>query len=88
MADVAVEAVCFVPVDFAAAVKFVGLFGGVVEVVEFPLAHRVIDVARVHGEDFILGNTAVIYEVVEEFDAEAQPSAPGVVAVFVSSDRV
>lgn len=88
MADVAVEAVCFVPVDFASVVEFVGLFSRVVEVVEFPLAHRVIDVARIHGEDFIIGNTAFIDEIVEEFDAEAQPSAPGVVAVFVSSDRV
>ena len=45
MADVAVEAVGFVPVDFAAVVEFVGVFGRVVEVVEFPLAHGVIDVA-------------------------------------------
>ena len=69
LADVAVEAVCFVPVDFAAAVKFVGLFGRVVEVVEFPLAHRVIDVARVNGEDFIIGNTAIIDEIAKDFDA-------------------
>ena len=69
LADVAVEAVSFVPVDFAAAVKFIGLFGRVVEVVEFPLAHRITDVARVHGENFIIGNTAFIDEIGEEFDA-------------------
>lgn len=69
LADVAVEAVSFVPVDFATVAEFVGLFSLVVEVVEFPLAHRVTDVARVHGENFIIGNTAFIDEIGEEFDA-------------------
>lgn len=71
LADVAVEAVSFVPVDFAAVEELVGLFSRVVEVVELPLAHRVIDVARVHGENFIIGNTVFIDEIAEEFDAEA-----------------
>ncbi len=69
LADVAVEAVSFVPVDFATVAEFVGLFSLVVEVVEFPLAHRITDVARVHGENFIIGNTAFIDEIGEEFDA-------------------
>ena len=69
LADVAVEAVSFVPVDFATVAEFVGLFSLVVEVVEFPLAHRITDVARVHGENFIIVNTAFIDEIGEEFDA-------------------
>ncbi len=67
----AVEAVSLVPVDFATVVEFVGLFSRVVEVVEFPLAQWITDVARVHGENFILMNRAFIDKIAEEFDAEA-----------------
>lgn len=86
LADVAVETVGFMPVDFVAAVKFVGLFSRIVEVVELPFAQGVTDVMRVHGEDFILRNRAIIDKVAKEFNAEAQPSAARVVAVFISND--